>query len=231
MKISSLIVAAVASFLSMGAYATVINTLDGIDYEWLELTETQGIPRSQIELRLSDPNDALYGYQYASRSLVENLFLSYASWDGIKGLHGAPDVATGMGNYLSDFGTTYTYAGNGNIYQTITVDDYSVEFLSGYELNHGLYGLPSECGGENYTCRSQTSVYFDIDHSPVMVFMDGTKGHSSTELAPFTLSLGQISNSTGSFLVRTNVVPIPAAIWLFGSGLIGLVGIARRKKA
>jgi hypothetical protein len=27
------------------------------------------------------------------------------------------------------------------------------------------------------------------------------------------------------------VVPIPPAVWLFGSGLLGLVGIARRKKA
>lgn len=26
-------------------------------------------------------------------------------------------------------------------------------------------------------------------------------------------------------------VPVPAAIWLFGSGLLGLVGVARRKKA
>jgi hypothetical protein len=27
------------------------------------------------------------------------------------------------------------------------------------------------------------------------------------------------------------VVPVPAAVWLFGSGLLGLVGIARRKSA
>jgi hypothetical protein len=26
-------------------------------------------------------------------------------------------------------------------------------------------------------------------------------------------------------------VPIPAAVWLFGSGLIGLIGAARRKKS
>ena len=32
-------------------------------------------------------------------------------------------------------------------------------------------------------------------------------------------------------IVNTEVVPVPAAVWLFGSGLIGLVGIARRKKA
>ena len=35
----------------------------------------------------------------------------------------------------------------------------------------------------------------------------------------------------GVFMVRdyTPPVPIPAAIWLFGSGLLGLVAIARRK--
>lgn len=31
--------------------------------------------------------------------------------------------------------------------------------------------------------------------------------------------------------VSVNAVPVPAAVWLFGSGLIGLIGIARRKKA
>ena len=27
------------------------------------------------------------------------------------------------------------------------------------------------------------------------------------------------------------LVPIPAAVWLFGSGFIGLIGFANRKKA
>ena len=39
-------------------------------------------------------------------------------------------------------------------------------------------------------------------------------------------------SSIGVFLVRdVSAVPVPAAVWLFGSGLIGLVGFARRKKA
>jgi hypothetical protein len=31
--------------------------------------------------------------------------------------------------------------------------------------------------------------------------------------------------------VRLNPIPVPAALWLFGSGLLGLIGIARRRKS
>ena len=34
-----------------------------------------------------------------------------------------------------------------------------------------------------------------------------------------------------SITIQTQSVPIPAPIWLFGSGLLGLVGIARREAA
>ncbi len=33
----------------------------------------------------------------------------------------------------------------------------------------------------------------------------------------------------GTFSFQTTVVPVPAAVWLFGSALLGLTGIARRK--
>ena len=40
-------------------------------------------------------------------------------------------------------------------------------------------------------------------------------------------------NDHDDMMIRVdfNPVPVPAAVWLFGSGLIGLIGIARRKKA
>lgn len=36
---------------------------------------------------------------------------------------------------------------------------------------------------------------------------------------------------TGHFTAAPSAIPVPAAVWLFGSGLLGLVGVARRKKA
>jgi len=43
---------------------------------------------------------------------------------------------------------------------------------------------------------------------------------------------GGAGGTFGSGTVQSlAAVPIPAAVWLFGSGLIGLIGIARRKKA
>ena len=52
---------------------------------------------------------------------------------------------------------------------------------------------------------------------------------SNDDVTPFTLS-----TASGAALfdeLAPSEVPIPPAFWLFGSGLLGLVGIARRKKA
>ena len=40
-----------------------------------------------------------------------------------------------------------------------------------------------------------------------------------------------LSGAVYSYSYTSAVVPIPAAAWLFGTGLLGLIGISRRKKA
>jgi hypothetical protein len=46
--------------------------------------------------------------------------------------------------------------------------------------------------------------------------------------------LGKVTlgtNGTLTFAANASAVPLPAAVWLFGSGLMGLVGVSRRRKA
>jgi len=69
-----------------------------------------------------------------------------------------------------------------------------------------------------------TGIIYYSTNTPAVGYMD----------ADFTS--GGLFNSegvpnVGHALVRVSAVPIPAAVWLFGSGLIGLIGLARRKKA
>ena len=55
---------------------------------------------------------------------------------------------------------------------------------------------------------------------------------SGTAGWPNTFTLGYSVNESQAYAVDVKVVPavpVPAAAWLFGSGLIGLVGVARRR--
>ena len=45
------------------------------------------------------------------------------------------------------------------------------------------------------------------------------------------ISLDGFTPTPSNWVTGPSPVPVPAAVWLFGSGLIGLIGIARRKKA
>ena len=61
----------------------------------------------------------------------------------------------------------------------------------------------------------------------------GGIGHYEDSWTEFhsTLSSTLTTTTPGATLdVYQTVIPIPAAIWLFGSGLIGLIGVARRKQ-
>lgn len=55
---------------------------------------------------------------------------------------------------------------------------------------------------------------------------------NSSPISSLTVILRESEISSMSITYNpVTTVPVPAAVWLFGSGLIGLAGIARRKKA
>jgi len=58
---------------------------------------------------------------------------------------------------------------------------------------------------------------------------DGVNGVPMATGGPFA-GFNANFNATMAGTPDPTVIPVPAAVWLFGSGLLGLVGIARRKK-
>ena len=59
--------------------------------------------------------------------------------------------------------------------------------------------------------------------------------NQTTGVGVFSLLVNDLSDSFGGPLDSTTiaatvqVVPVPAAIWLFGTGLIGLIGFGKRR--
>jgi hypothetical protein len=56
---------------------------------------------------------------------------------------------------------------------------------------------------------------------------DGTSGYGTWN----EYIQGYSAQGTWSATANSAVVPVPAAVWLFGSGLLGLIAVARRKAA
>ncbi len=58
-------------------------------------------------------------------------------------------------------------------------------------------------------------------------FIDGVPN-----ITAFSNAEWMVNPNTGtvSYVGQVSAVPVPAAVWLFGSGMLGLVGIARRRK-
>lgn len=229
MEIKSIGLAATMFILSTGVNASVINSLNGIDYEWLELSATTGMSRDQVEagIAAATPGDILFGYQYASRSLFEDLLWSYATFDGINGWHAESQLVNGMTNFLTDFGITST-----STYSPASFNDvHGIEMLTDSDIkSQGMYGLEDECYRHlGQTCNFQNIVNLYQGVSTGTVAQDWI-GWDSTHpnSANFWDDVG--SQYVGSYLVKVSAVPVPAAVWLFGSGLIGLIGVARRKK-
>ncbi len=76
------------------------------------------------------------------------------------------------------------------------------------------YGVPFELES-HLTLSGYNQISVDFDHTATLTLIDLPDGASLT--------------SGSGHLYPTSAVPVPAAVWLFGSGLLGLIGVARRK--
>ena len=226
MKIWRFVSIITALVLSTNVNAVIINTLNDVNYEWLELTETSGLSRNQVESMLTDSSSNLYGYQYASRSLIEDLLLSYAPYDGKVGFHTDSIVVSGVAKMLDDFGLIQDLM---RYTETAQTTDFDYVTFNRDISSYGMYGLDDECGNDRSSCMMSLWVIAESDN--LVAAWQQENGWDSSGQSIGYLKTNSL-DGTGSYLVREmSAVPVPAATWLFGSGVIGLVGFARRKKA
>ena len=91
-------------------------------------------------------------------------------------------------------------------------------FMNGGSILYNLFN-----GGYN-----GQYAYFNLSDTAVMssIVVKDNNGN----VVPFSLSTAS-GAALFNELASSSNVPLPPALWLFGSGLLGLIGIARRKKA
>jgi hypothetical protein len=71
---------------------------------------------------------------------------------------------------------------------------------------------------------------YAVGNSFTMITLDGPNADGIPGNPMTTGPFPSFSNAFNGTLTVTSVVPVPAAVWLFGSGLLGLAGAVFRRK-
>lgn len=156
---------------------------------------------------------------------MSNLYLSYAamvlpSSDYFIGnddptMHSLASVLAGDGPAVFNIGAT------GNVYDAGTeVNDFTTS--AGNAL---VPGLPPMQGAPDTGADEMGLVHHVIN--PYDAFLNAP---NNFDFSLLNFNDGNVYGQ-GIATVTVSAVPVPAAAWLFGSGLLGLVGVARRRKS
>jgi hypothetical protein len=180
-----------------------------------------GIEHTAFSTRNALITVLLLGTILVSSNTVNAATIAAGSGMTVIGSYSEGNDADGSYITLQDAGSTLLYSGD----LASTLPD-----LDGTIIDGKVYIDPFtptadilEVGGWYLSLSSLTIGTPDI-------FMSGSgllygNGYDSTAV-DWTFSGG-----TSSYSMTITAVPVPAAVWLFGSGLVGLIAVARRKAA
>lgn len=164
----------------------------------------------------------------------------------------------GTGTFFAQTGSNFGGAGesstegalwNFNFYIDVEGANSATPLLSDYQFNLlydfdpgvgtaftdlGIIDLTAWSGLTGATTRFEGSenLVFDWLSNPAYVTVPTFSPFDPDVIGEYQFAI-QVSSdglNVETVAMEVQTVPVPAAVWLFGSGLLGLVGIARRKK-
>ena len=147
----------------------------------------------------------------------------------LDGDNGAVLSGTTPENFVFDIDATAIKIVTDDINNPINIPDQSFTLHGTFDINTSLFvGTFDVAGGllsgtfKNLTITRLSSGSWDFKTDLIY-----TSGSLKGELLGGRLE--GIGDTVNLGAKLGPVVPVPAAVWLFGSGLIGLIGVARRK--
>jgi hypothetical protein len=141
------------------------------------------------------------------------------------------DTGTGLATLVGNGGDAYSSSGDlafigDELYLSSSPGDqlFRLDKSTGVGTNIGNIGFPSVFG----LATNNNVDLFGVSGTQV-ISVDLATGAGSL-LVNYS-GQGLSSAFGSSFIEEASVIPVPPAVWLFASGLLGLVGMARRNKA
>jgi len=232
--------------LSFNASAIIVDYGDfsydpATGWDWLDLHLTAGLAYDEVVAEMG-AGGAYEGWRYATRAELAGFWNAFGGDDTYYSKH--PD---GTGNTYGLWSTQ----NNGLFDNMVSIsgdlacqqpgDPYACGSTPGEGFSHWITADIAnfeDAAGNSHLIEGQHiySVISDFYQRP-----QDTNLLDYVSLTQFTWwddpdhnNTGFVDWESGSALLRpsiiTSPIPVPAPVWLLGSGLLGLVGMARRKK-
>lgn len=212
---------------SFGTDTITRDTATGLD--WLDVTVTRGLSYNQVTAQMGSEG-AYEGWRYATAAEFDQLITGFGyiavnqnCASGVvhcdTNISGDSLIIEDMINTLGDTDKAYL--------DTISPSYYPAPDGAGY--TYGILGSQQSTGG-----RMDVAMIYDSESVVVSTGEDHNDWDDQVVTLYSEWKTSKSSLTVGSFLVNqstapTPAVPIPAAAWLFGSALVGLVGFKRKK--
>lgn len=231
MKMQKVIFLLASSIASLAAHAEIIDlgsiTRDtNTGLEWLDVTETVNLSYNQVTAQMGS-GGTYEGWRYATAAEFDQLVSSFG-YSAVKkncqyGVGYCDTLLSGDNQSIENF--IRTLGDTLNLFYDSNNTAYDVS-SNGAGYTFGILG--TSFSGSNIT-RASVADFEAVYRATQAPYSDSP---DSVQTAyDVTRNKDYASKIDGSFLVRPSAVPVPAAAWLFGSGLLGLAGLSRKRAA